>query len=67
MSEPTNQQSNEIHIPANELLTLLGAVQLASSRGAFRPEEFKGIGTAYENLFSFLSSIGVIQGSNTAQ
>jgi hypothetical protein len=65
MSEATEQKTNEIQIPANELTTLLGAVQLASTRGAYRPEEFKGIGTAYESVFSFLSALGVIKGPGT--
>ena len=67
MSEGTEQKSKEIEIPANEILTLLSTVQLASSRGAFRPEEFKNIGTAYERLFSFLSALGVIQDSSVQQ
>lgn len=67
MSESAQQNPPEIQIPANEILALLSAIQLASSRGAFRPEEFTSVGSAYEKLFSFLGAIGVIQGGNTQQ
>lgn len=60
-TETPEQKQPEIQVPANELLSLLSAIQLASSRGAFRPEEFTSIGGAYEKVFSFLGAIGVLQ------
>ena len=54
MSEQEQSKNVEIQIPAQELVSLLSAIQLASSRGAFRPEEFTMVGSAYEKLFSFL-------------
>lgn len=59
MDKETTQQK-EVQIPAQELLTVLSLVQLASSRGAFRPEEFVEIGTAYQKLYSFLVDLNVI-------
>lgn len=53
-------QQKEVQIPAQELLTLLSLIQLASSRGAFRPEEFVEIGNAYQKLYSFLVDLNVI-------
>lgn len=58
-------QQKEVQIPAQELLTLLSLIQLASSRGAFRPEEFVDIGTAYQKLYSFLVDLNVINVPNT--
>jgi len=52
----------EIQIPSNDLVTLLSLIQLASSRGAFRPEEFVDIGNAYNRLYSFLVDLNVIKG-----
>lgn len=57
----SDQQKNEIEIPANDILELLSSIQLASNRGAFRPEEFTRIGSAYESVVSFLTAIGVLK------
>lgn len=56
--------NKEVNIPAKELLTLLGVVQLASSRGIFRPEEFADIGNAYTTVYNFLVELNVIQKPN---
>jgi hypothetical protein len=61
MSDTDTKNTNEVQIPASEILTLLSSIQLASTRGAFRPEEFVNIGSAYEKLFSFLTDIGVLK------
>lgn len=63
MSENSNNDK-EIQVPSAEILTLLSSIQLASSRGAFRPEEFSSIGSAYERLFAFLTEIGVLKNPN---
>ncbi len=63
MTTETTQQK-EIQIPAQELLTVLSSIQLASSRGAFRPEEFVEIGKAYQQLYSFLVALNVISAPN---
>jgi len=60
MSDQEQSKNGEIQIPAQELVSLLSAIQLASGRGAFRPEEFTMVGSAYEQLFSFLTDIGVL-------
>jgi hypothetical protein len=61
MSEQEQSKNVEIQIPAQELVSLLSVIQLASGRGAFRPEEFTMVGSAYEKLFSFLTDIGVLK------
>jgi len=53
-------ESKQVQVPSKELLTILSSMQLASSRGAFRPEEFTEIGSAYQALYSFLVDLNVI-------
>jgi hypothetical protein len=60
----TTDQAKEVQIPAQELLTMLSLIQLASGRGAFRPEEFVEIGTAYQKIYSFLVDLNVISVPN---
>jgi hypothetical protein len=59
-----SENTKEIQIPAQELITLLSSVQLASSRGSFRPEEFVEIGTAYQKLYNFLVDLNVLVAPN---
>lgn len=44
----------------SDLVFVLQAFQLASSRGAFKPEEFSAIGGCYERLFAFLEANGAV-------
>lgn len=53
-------ESKQVQVPSKELLTILSSMQLASSRGAFRPEEFTEIGSAYQALYAFLVDLNVI-------
>lgn len=62
-----NSDTKEVQVPSKELLTILGSLQIASSRGAFRPEEFSEIGHAYEKLHAFLVELNVITPKPTAQ
>lgn len=61
-SPETNQtqEARQVSVPSKELLVILSTLQLASSRGAFRPEEFVEIGNAYQALYQFLVGVGVI-------
>jgi hypothetical protein len=61
---PDIEENNQIQLPAAEIVNLLSAIQLASTRGAFSPEVFVGIGTAYERVFSFLADMGVLKNNN---
>lgn len=63
MTSEVNDQK-QVQIPTQELLTVLSLIQLASSRGAFRPEEFVEIGTVYQKLYSFLIDLNVISAPN---
>ena len=62
-----DNQQKQVVVPTVDLLTILGTLQLASSRGAFKPEEFVQIGTAYQKLYEFLVGIGAINAGPTAQ
>lgn len=58
--ENQESQARQISVPSKELISILGALQLASTRGAYRPEEFVEIGSAYQSLYQFLTDIGAI-------
>jgi hypothetical protein len=60
-------QPKQVVVPTEELLAILGVVQVASGRGAFRPEEFVQIGTAYQKLHQFLSDLGAITQPQTEE
>lgn len=53
-------QSRQVVVPTQELLSILSSIQLVSSRGAFRPEEFVEVGTAYQKIYDFLTDLGAI-------
>lgn len=59
-------ESKQVQVPSKELLTILSSMQLASSRGAFRPEEFTEIGSAYQALYAFLVDLNVIASAPTS-
>ena len=48
-------------LQSQDLIVVLEALQLASSRGAFKIEEFKTIGETYTRLYTFLTASGVIK------
>ena len=45
----------------SDLLLTVQVIQLASNRGAFRPEEFQEIGGLYDRIVKFLKDSGAIQ------
>ena len=59
MLEQTNT-SEVAPLQSQDLIVVLEALQLASSRGAFKIEEFKTIGETYTRLYTFLVASGVI-------
>jgi hypothetical protein len=62
MSEEQTQQAdtNQTNLQLSDLIIAIQAIQLASSRGAFRPEEFTEIGGCYERIVAFLSATGAV-------
>jgi hypothetical protein len=64
MTDETNQPTDSTPNPQLQLTDILLAaqtIQLASSRGAFRVEEFTQVGGVYERLVGFLKDSGAIQ------
>lgn len=59
MSETTEQK--EVQLQLEDLVRALEIINLSSSRGAFKPEEFVTIGGVYERIFAFLIASGAIQ------
>lgn len=49
------EQSDGLNI--NDLNTLRAIIDLASSRGAFKPTEMTAVGTAYNKLNNFLEQV----------
>jgi len=65
MSEETTQAAEVTETPAVQLqladiLLAAQTIQLGSTRGAFRPEEFTQIGGLYERLVGFLQASGAL-------
>ena len=64
MTEETNTEQAQPNLGLNDLILVLQTLQLASSRGAFRPEEFTAIGGCYERVHAFLVASGAITPPN---
>jgi len=58
VAEENQNQSAPLQV--QDLVVALEAIQLASSRGAFKVEEFTAVGQAYTNLYNFLVASGVV-------
>jgi hypothetical protein len=67
--DPTTEQPTPPATPLQltDLLIAAQSIQLASSRGAFRPEEFSQVGGAYERIVAFLKDSGALQPQTTAE
>jgi hypothetical protein len=64
MSDETTQQPAEqagVQLQLSDILLASQVIQLASSRGAFKVEEYTQIGGLYERLVGFLQSTGAVQ------
>lgn len=64
MSEQTTPTQPQLNL--NDLIFVLQVFQMASNRGAFKPEEFTAIGGCYERIFAFLESQGAVKKSETS-
>lgn len=69
MSEQTTEQAVEAgaeqaqatQLQLSDILLTAQVVQLASTRGAFRAEEFTQVGQLYDRLVAFLKASGALQ------
>jgi len=59
--QQTESKQPEVNLQLADLVAALEIFQLASNRGAFKPEEFTTVGGVYERLYSFLESAGAVQ------
>jgi hypothetical protein len=55
------QEQQSVQLQLSDILVAAQSIQLASTRGAFRAEEFTQIGGCYERLVAFLQSTGALQ------
>lgn len=58
-AEPSAEQSIELTV--NDLNALKQIIDVASSRGAFKPNEMTTIGTVYTKLENFLNAVAAQQ------
>ena len=71
--EQTTDQTAPTEAPASaqlqlaDLVVCVQLVQLASTRGAFKAEEFTQIGAVYDRLVTFLRDSGAIQSAAPAE
>ena len=65
MSDQTTQEAvqapEQVALQLQDILAAAQCIQLASTRGAFRAEEFTQVGGVYERLVSFLQASGALQ------
>jgi len=68
MTDQTTEQAVEAGADAqqtqlqlSDILLTAQVIQLASTRGAFRAEEFTQVGQLYDRLIAFLKASGAIQ------
>ena len=62
MSNDTAQQEQpQVQLQLEDLIRALEIINLASTRGAFKPDEFTSIGVVYDRIFAFLLASGAIQ------
>lgn len=61
----TEQPAAQMQIA--DLLVAIQAIQIASSRGAFRAEEMSQVGGCYDRIVAFLKSSGALQPAQSAE
>jgi hypothetical protein len=59
--ETTQEQQEPVQLQLSDLLLSAQVIQLASSRGAFKPEEFTQVGALYERIVTFLQTSGALK------
>ena len=66
-TEPTTQPESDntaVQLQLSDLLMCAQALQLASTRGAFRAEEFTQIGGVFDRITAFLKASGALTSSS---
>jgi len=57
----TPEQDQNVELTVNDLNALKQIIDVASSRGAFKPNEMTTIGTVYNKLETFLNAVAAQQ------
>lgn len=65
--EQQNPPAGGVQLQLSDLFVSVQAIAIASTRGAFRPEEFTQIGSAYDRIVAFLKANGAIAPASTEQ
>lgn len=65
--ETTQEQAQTAQLQLSDLLLCMQAIQLATTRGAFRAEEFTQIGGVFDRVTAFLKDSGAIKSANTGE
>jgi len=55
--QPEEQQPQAPQLTVQDMITLKSAIELGSQRGAWRANELTAVGTVYERLSAFITSI----------
>ena len=63
----TEAQQPQVQLQISDILTAAQVIQLASTRGAFRAEEFSQIGVCYDRMIAFLQASGALQQATPAE
>ena len=56
-----DQTQDQINLSLGDITLALQIIQVAASRGVFKPEEYSEIGGCYDRIFKFLEASGAIQ------
>jgi len=54
---PAPEQQESADLTVNDLNALKTIIDIASSRGAFKPNEMVAVGQTYQKLFAFLETV----------
>ena len=65
--EAQQEQAQATQLQLSDLLLCVQAIQLASTRGAFRAEEFTQIGNVFDRVTAFLKASGAIKSADTGE
>jgi hypothetical protein len=57
MTETQPTQPEQVTLTLEDLNSVLQIIDVATTRGAFRPKEFTAVGTVYEKISNFLGQV----------
>jgi hypothetical protein len=57
MSESQVAPPEQVTLTLEDLNSVLQIIDVATTRGAFRPKEFTAVGTVYEKISNFLGQV----------